>query len=105
MWKRIITIVGALVIVGGFITGGWILDDRYAKADDLKQNRIEDKIDQVKNDIRWYQDQMSYIMQRCGLRDPGKLPQYAYKNYNDYKIKKDTLDNELTTLMGKRNKF
>jgi hypothetical protein len=101
MWK----LVGAFVIVGTFIAAGWVLEDRYAKADDTKQNRIEIRINSLKDDIRWYQDQMSYIMNRCNVRDPNKLPQHAHKNYYDYKLKKEDLDKELKIMMQKRGKF
>ena len=101
MWK----LVGALVIVGTFITAGWVLEERYAKADDTKQNRIEIRINSLKDDIRWYQDQMTYIMSRCGKRDPNQLPEHAYKNYMDYKSKKENLDQELKIMIQKRNKF
>lgn len=105
MWKKIWTGVGVLMVVGGIITAGWIMDDRYAAADDAKQNQVNIKINQHKNDIRWYQDQMSYIMTRCGVRNPNALPQYAHKNYIDYQIKKDALNTELQILMQQRNKF
>ena len=116
MWKKILSIAGALLVLGAVFTGGWILDDRYATADNVKQNKnyaeqnskrnkIDIQINQHKNDIRWYQDQMSYIMTRCGVRDPNALPQHAHKNYMDYKFKKETLNRELNIIMQKRNKF
>lgn len=101
MWKKIITGIGTLVIVGGFITAGWLMDDRYAKADDAKQNKSDIKINGFKDGIRWYQDQMSYIMMRCNVRDPQKLPTHAYKNYQDYRIKKEALEKELSVEMQK----
>ena len=102
MWKKIITIIGAFVLLGGFITGGWIMDDRYAKAGDAEQNKIDIKINGIKDDIRWYQDQMIYIMTRCGTRDPNTLPEYAHRNYRNYEIKKESLDRELNILMQQR---
>jgi hypothetical protein len=105
MWKKILSVAGALIVLGGFVTTGWLLDDRYAKADDAKQNKTNIMINQHKNDIRWYQDQMSYIMTRCGVRDPNVLPTHAHKNYMDYKIKKEALDSELKILMQRRNRF
>ena len=97
MWK----IIGALVVVGGLITSGWILDDRYAKADDAKQNKSDIRINGLKDNIRWYQDQMSYIMTRCNVRQPHKLPQGDYQTYQNYKIQKESLDKELTAEMQK----
>ena len=101
MWKKIVAGAGTLVLVGGFITAGWLMDDRYAKADDAKQNKSDITINGLKDNIRWYQDQMSYIMTRCNVRDPQKLPAYAYKNYYDYRIKKEALDKELAAEMLK----
>ena len=105
MWKRIISIGGSLIVLAAIFTSGWLVDDRYAKADDAKQNSTDIRINQHKNDIRWYQDQMSYIMTRCGIRDPNKLPQGDFQNYNNYKNQKDALDSELKILMQRRNKF
>ena len=102
MWK----IIGALLTVGSLIMAGWLLDDRYAKADDvnkqLNKNQLEIQINSTKDEIRWYQDQMSYIMSRCGKNDPKDLPEHAFKNYIDYKNKKETLDKELNFLFDKK---
>lgn len=95
-------IIGALITVATLVTVGWVLDDRYAKAGQAKQNQTDIKINQCRNDIRWYQDQMSYIMMRSGVRDPNRLPEYAYKSYMDYKIRKEDLDKELKILMQNR---
>jgi hypothetical protein len=99
MWRKIWAVVGGLVVLGGVVTGGWVLDDRYAKAGDVKSNKKQIRINGLKDNIRWYQDQMSYIMTRCGVRDPNKLPEHAYRNYKDYQLKKQELDKELNAVM------
>lgn len=97
MWK----IIGAFIVVGGLITSGWILDDRYAKADDAKQNRSDIRINGLKDNIRWYQDQMSYIMTRCNVRDPNLLPQNDFHTYTNYRTQKEQLDKDLSAEMQK----
>ena len=98
IWK---IVVGAL-IVGSLIGGGWLLDDRYAKADDAKQNKSDITINGLKDNIRWYQDQMSYIKTRCNVRDPNKLPPNDYQTYENYRIQKEQLDLELQVEMRKK---
>jgi hypothetical protein len=105
MWKKIITGIGTLVVFGSIASGVYFLESRYAKAEDANQNRLDIKINSVKDNIRWYQDQMSYIMNRCGVRDPNRLPTHAHKNYHDYRIKKESLDKELQILIQKKNKY
>jgi hypothetical protein len=102
MWKKILSMAGALVVIGAIFTGGWILDDRYAKADDAKQNRSDIKINGLKDNIRWYQDQMSYIMTRCNVRNPNQLPQGDYQTYQNYHNQKVAFDKELQIQMQKR---
>ena len=84
MWKKVFTILGALAVLGTFSGGIYFMESHYAKAEDATNNKIDIKINQHKNDIRWYQDQMTYIMTRCNVRDPNKLPEHAYKNYMHY---------------------
>ena len=102
MWK----VIGALITVGSLIMAGWLLDDRYAKADDVKneinKNQLEIQINTAKDEIRWYQDQMSYIMSRCNKNDPKDLPEHAFKSYNEYLNKKEFIDKELKTLFERR---
>jgi len=102
MWKRIFAILGALAVLGTFSSGIYFMEGRYAKADDVKQNRVNIRINSLKDNIRWYQDQMTYIMSRCGKRDPNQLPEYAFKNYMDYKAKKEELEKELAVEMGRK---
>lgn len=102
MWKKIVSIIGAVVLLGSVISGYVWFDSRYAKASDTEKNAIEIKINGLKDDIRWYQDQMSYIMSRCGKRDPKELPDHAYKNYIDYEQRKQALDKQLEALMRKK---
>ena len=45
---------------------------------------------------------MSYIMTRCGVRDPNQLPDHAYKNYVDYQNKKSELEKELAVEMNRK---
>jgi len=102
MWKKISGVLGALVLLGSLVSGYVWFDTKYAKAADVESNKIEIQIIQIKNDIRWYQDQMAYIMTRCNKRDPKDLPEHAYKNYMDYENKKEELDRQLNILMQKR---
>jgi hypothetical protein len=69
----------------------------------VEANSISIRINSLKDDIRWYQDQMAFIMSRCGVRDPNQLPDHAYKNYRDYEEKKKELEKQLEYLLQKRN--
>jgi len=102
IWKKVTSIVAAFILLGSVISGYIWFDTKYAKAADTKTNRINIEVNQLKADIRWYQDQMSYIMSRCGVKEPFKLPDHAFKNYTDYKIKKEELDKELNILMQRK---
>ena len=102
MWKKIFSILGALAVLGTFASGIYFMEGRYAKAEDAKQNKVNIRINSLKDDIRWYQDQMSYIMTRCGVRDPNQLPDHAYKNYVDYQNKKSELEKELAVEMNRK---
>ena len=97
--KKILSTIAAISVILGAIAGFYLVDDRYAKASDLKQNYKADKIDTLKNNIRWYQDQMSYIMNRCGKRDPKQLPEYAYGSYRKYEQNKNAAELELNSLL------
>lgn len=88
----------------GSVVTGWVwIDDRFAKASVVASNSIEIKINSLKDDIRWYQDQMAYIMSRCGKRNPADLPEHAYREYMSYQKKKEELERQLQLLMQKRN--
>jgi hypothetical protein len=102
MWRRILSILGALAVLGTFASGIYFMEGRYAKADDTKQNKVSIRINSLKDYIRWYQDQMTYIKTRCGVRDPNKLPEHAYRNYIDYQNKKIELEKELNLEMQKK---
>ena len=62
--------MGAVVLIASVTGVAYFLEDRYAKADDLKYNYQQDRVRDLKSNIRWYQDQMSWIMNRCGKQDP-----------------------------------
>lgn len=102
-WKRISAVIGAVLLMGSVISGYVWFDTKYASAADVQRNAIEIRINSLKDDIRWYQDQMAYIMNRCGVRDPKDLPDHAYQNYNDYQLKKEELEKQLQILFQKRN--
>ena len=101
MKKKITSIVGAVALLASVAGYVYFSEDRYAKAADLKQNYTGDRVSDLKSNIRWYQDQMVYIMSRCGKRDPKDLPEHAYKSYMDYKAQKDQADTELKSAMSK----
>ena len=50
--KKILSTIAAISVILGAIAGFYLVDDRYAKADDLKQNYKADKVDSLKNNIR-----------------------------------------------------
>jgi hypothetical protein len=102
MWRKIFAVLGALAVLGTFSGAIYFMEGRYAKAEDTTQNKINIKINSLKDDIRWYQDQMTYIMTRCNVRNPQQLPDHAYKNYMDYQQKKTELDKELQVEIKKR---
>jgi len=91
----------------GSIVSGWVwVDSYFAKAnivEIIEANAIDIRINTLKDGIRWYQDQMAYIMSRCGKRNPEELPEHAYKTYKDYEEKKKEMERELEVLMRKRN--
>lgn len=102
MWKKISGVLGALILIGSVVTGYIWLDTNYAKAYDMKVNRIDIQINQLRNDIRWYQDQMTYLMTRCNVKNPNQLPQYAYHNYVQYQNSLNQLKIQLDALMKAR---
>ena len=91
-----------MIVLAAIFTSGWLIDDRYAKADDAKQNKTDININGLKDNIRWYQDQMSYIKTRCNVRDPNKLPPNDYQTYENYRLQKEQLDKELQIEMRKK---
>ena len=102
MWKKISGVIGAVILLGSVVSGYIWFDSRYAKASEAKKNAIEIKINGIKDDIRWYQDQMSYLLTRYGKRDCKNLPDGAYQSYKDYEKRKKELELQLTVLMGQR---
>lgn len=103
MTKKIISVVGAIVLMGSIVTGWVWVDDRWAKSTAVAANTIDIRINSLKDDIRWYQDQMAYIMNRCGTRDPEALPEHAHREYKNYQQKKEELERQLQLLMQKRS--
>ena len=102
MWKNVSAIIGAVVLLGTVI-GGWVwFDATYAKAGDVRANQMDIRINGLKDDIRWYQDQQSYIMNRCGTKDPSKLPDYAVDQFRSYDLKKQELERQLDVLQQQR---
>ena len=97
--KRILSIVGAVVLMGSIAGGVYFMETHYATAEDLKANYKMDRVHQLRSDIRWYQDQMNYVMSRCGVRDPGKLPAYAYESYERDRKNKEQAEAELKTAL------
>ncbi|RLD04110.1 MAG: hypothetical protein DRI65_11375 [Chloroflexota bacterium] len=39
MTKKILSVVGSIVLVISLVTGVWLVDDRYVSADELKQTK------------------------------------------------------------------
>jgi hypothetical protein len=103
MRKNIIATISAILLLGSVVTGWVWVDSYFGHAEVVAANTIDIKINSLKDDIRWYQDQMAFIMSRCGTRDPNELPDHAYKNYMDYKTKKEELEKQLELLLHKRN--
>jgi len=100
MLRKITGIFGIIVIIISFLISAYsYIDLKYAKALDVKRNTVNIKINQVQSNIRWYQDQMIYIMSKHNVRDSNKLPLDAFNNYRHYKIQKNTLEKELTALI------
>ena len=80
-WHKAVAIVGAVTMLAGFI-GGWIwLDTHWASAAEVK--RVEKKIDkhQLKDDIRWYQDQKIYLKTQHGAKTKHDLPDAAFQEH------------------------
>ena len=103
LWPRIMTAIGTIIVLGSIVTGWVWVDGYFGKSSVVAANTIDIKINSLKDDIRWYQDQMAFIMSRCGVRDPNQLPEHAYKNYQDYAVKKQELEKQLEYLLQKRN--
>jgi hypothetical protein len=101
-WKKIATTISALMVIGGFI-GGWVwVDSYFAHADEPKKNRIMIQKHIVKDDIRWYQDQQTYIRSKYGVNRPEDLPSHAYDQYEYYEREKKALEEELKNLIRKQ---
>lgn len=103
LWMRITAGVGTVLMLGGIVTGFVWVDERYGKSALVAANSIDIKINSLQDNIRWYQDQMAFIMSRCGVRDPSQLPEHAYQNYRNYEIKKQEIEKQLEYLFKKRN--
>ena len=94
--------MGAVVLIASVTGVAYFLEDRYAKADDLKYNYQQDRVRDLKSNIRWYQDQMSWIMNRCGKQDPKDLPVHAFNSYESYRHQKEILDAQLKAELGRK---
>jgi hypothetical protein len=98
-WKKVGSFVAAAALIGSIIGIYRTFDSTYARAADLKYNFQQDRKSDLRQDIRWVQDQMDRILDQCMTRDPKMLPDHAYKRYNDYKKREDTLKRELDALI------
>ena len=102
MWKKVFSIITAVVLIGSIAPAYIWFDSTYARADNVKQNTIEIQKQRLMNDIRWYEDRQQQVMDRCNVRSKAALPSHAYQRYVEYERKIKELERELQLLMNKR---
>jgi len=105
MWKKVTSIIGALILVSSLVTGWIWIDSRYAKADSVQINRLDIQINNLQSNIRWYQDQMYYLLSRAGVNDPKQLSPHIFQTYCSYQTQKEVLEKQLVVLLQQRSKF
>jgi len=102
LWTRIVAGIGTVITIGSVIMGWVWVDSHFGKAYMVENNAIDIKINSIKDNIRWYQDQMAFIMSRCGVGDPSQLRPHTYENYKSYEVKKQELEKQLEYLFQKK---
>jgi hypothetical protein len=105
MWKKTTSIIGALILLSSLVTGWIWIDSRYAKASSVEANRLDIQINNIQSNIRWYQDQLYYILSRAGVNDPRQLPPQTYQMYCSYEAQKQMLEKQLVVLLQQRGRY
>lgn len=98
MWKKVLSIAGAIVLLSSLIAGSIKLNEHFATAFELRQNQVQDRIDTLESNIRWYNDQQRYLRNSYGVRDPQNLPNFAFEDYMDYEKSKQQDQDKLKAL-------
>jgi hypothetical protein len=100
-WKKLLSIAGAIVLLASLTGGAIKVTEKFATAESVRQNSLQIKKDRLKDDIRWYQDQMRYLLDKYNVRNCMQLPREAFNSYQQYQDNKTLLERELNGLMGK----
>jgi hypothetical protein len=119
----IIKIITTITLLGTLVGGVWFFDDRFAKANDLKNTKIllADSLKQIntsiyKTNIRIEQNsvreqvvytkrEMQEIVNQCKTTNAYAMPPHARDRYNGLKLHLETLGiqmKRLNTSMGKQ---
>ena len=99
MWTKVMAILGAVIVLGGISAGILTIEDRYAKADDLKQEKTRLSVHVIQDQIRFLQNQMWGIMDRCQVKQPYELSGDAKAHYREYESQKKVLEVQLSSIM------
>ena len=101
--NNIIKLVTGLVFLVGVVFGA----QKYAHetfapkalAEEVQQNARQIRIVQLQEAIRWYQDQMNFILLNCNYNLDTAHPDARMQYYN-YQNMKTAAETELAILMG-----
>jgi hypothetical protein len=98
MLKRIVAIIGAVIVIASLTGAAFFMEDRYAKAESLKKvnQRLDIKI--LQDQINFLQQQMWQLEDRC---QPKNMTYDQKVRYREMKERKIQLEKELNITRSK----
>ena len=93
--KQTISIISAVVLIIGVSLGAYFLEDRYAKAADLRNSDIRLTVHVAQDRINFLQQQVWVMEDRCG-KDESKMTPDQRTRYREMKYEKARLESILS---------
>ena len=102
MWSKILTVIGAVVLMGSIWMAAEYVNSTYARAADVQTNRLDIQINQVRGDLRWLDLQIRSLLNGCGATDPSQLTGFQRDSYLEYQTRRNELWEKQKMLENKR---
>ena len=94
---KVISIISAIALLASVSLAAFFLEDRYAKADDLKNQNIRLTVHIAQDRIQFLQQQVWAMEDRCG-KDEAYMTSDQRARYREMKAEKERLEDRLRTL-------
>ena len=95
--NKVLSILGAIILVVSVTGAAYFLEDRYAKADDLRDQDVRLTVHVAQDRINFLQQQIWAMEDRCG-NDPVRMTPDQRQRYREMLTEKKRLEDRLRKL-------